>query len=465
MVLSAAPRPDPALRARSADAFRALCCWAARAAGEPLPEAARRRAALILADDIGAAVAACAEPEVAAARALEPTAGPPEATVFAAGAPRLDRVSAAVANGMAATWAELDEGYRLAPCHAGAYVWPALVAEAQASGASVGATLSALAVAYDMTARLARAFPFAAMTVHPHAAFAPFGAAAGVALLRGLDADALLRAASGAASMSFAGPYGHAIDGALARNAWTAAGAWIGFRSVGWAQAGVGGLAETPYDVFAISFGTGCAPHEIDADLGTRWSVAEGYHKVFACCQYAHSMLEATLELHRRLGPGAGAQVEAIEIETHPRGLTLTAVEPPTVLSAKFSMPHAAAAAARLGSGGQAAFARATLDDPAIAALRRRVALKPLAQIEPWPNDRAARLVWIMRDGARHEATCRNARGGADQPFDEETLRAKLADNSGAAFPAMARTLWRLLDPASEGERLDDLLATATGER
>lgn len=465
MVLSAAPRPDPALRARGAEAFRRLCNWAARAAGEALPEPARRRAALILADDIGAAVAASGEPEIVAARAQEPTTGAPEATVFAAGAPRRERVAAAVANGMAATWAELDEGYRLAPCHAGAYVWPALIAEAQASGARVGATLSALAVAYDITARLARAFPFASMTVHPHAAFATVGAAAGVALLRRLDGDALLRAVSGAASMSFAGPYGHAIDGALVRNAWTAAGAWIGFRSVGWAQAGIGGLAETPYDVFATAFGTGCAPDELDADLGTRWSVDEGYHKLFACCQYAHSMLEASLELHRRLGPGAGAAVESIEIETHPRGMTLTAVEPPTVLSAKFSMPHAAAAAARLATGGQRAFARETLDDPAIAALRRRVALKPLDRIEPWPNDRAARLTWIMRDGSRHEAERRAARGGADQPFDDATLRAKLAENSRAAFPAMADTLWRLLDPASEGERLAALLDAATGGR
>lgn len=459
-----APRPDPDLRARSAEGFRRLCEWAAQAARAPLPEDARRRAALILADDIGAAVAASGEPEVVAARALETTHGPQEASVFSAGAPRLDRVSAAVANGMAATWAELDEGYRLAPCHAGAYIWPALVAEAQASGASVDATLSALAVAYDMTARLARAFPFPAMTVHPHAAFATFGAAAGVALLRGLDAGTLLSATSGAASMAFAGPYGHAIEGALVRNAWTAAGAWIGFRSVGWAQAGVGGLPETAYDVFAISFGAGCEPDQLDQDLGARWSVAEGYHKVFACCQYAHSMLEASLDLHGRLGPGACDAVDAIEIETHPRGLTLTAVEPPTVLSAKFSMPHAAAAAARLGVGGQAAFTRATLDDPSIAALRRRVTLKPLAEVEPWPNDRAARLAWIMKDGTRHEAHRLNARGGADQPFDEATLRAKLAENTDPTFPEMARTLWRLLDSANARAPLAALLAAAVGE-
>jgi 2-methylcitrate dehydratase PrpD len=204
----------------------------------PLPAVIRKRAALVLIDDVGAAVAASANRR-SPPRAISkpPAAAQTEATIFAPGAPRADRLAAAVANGMAATWAELDEGYRLAPCHAGAYVWPALVAEAEARGARVDETLRALAIAYEITARFARAFPFPQMTVHPHAAFATIGAAAGVALMRRLDGAQLLAAVSGAASMAFAGPYGHAIDGALARNAWTAAGAWIGFRSVDWAIA------------------------------------------------------------------------------------------------------------------------------------------------------------------------------------------------------------------------------------
>jgi 2-methylcitrate dehydratase PrpD len=467
MVLSAAPRRDEAARAASAAGFSALCAWAARAMETSSPAPFRRRAALILADDVGAALAASSEPEVVAARALEPAGAPAESSVFAAPPHRRERVAAAVANGMAATWAELDEGYRLAPCHAGAYIWPALVAEAEATGARVEETLRALALAYEITARLARAYPFPTMTVHPHAAFATVGAAAGVALLRRLAPDALLAAVSGAATMAFAGPYGHAIDGALARNAWTAAGAWIGFRAVGWAQAGVGGLAQSPYDVFALSFGADCVPDALDADLGRRFAVDDGYHKIFACCQYAHSMIEASLMLHQRLGAGAGARVDAIEIATHPRGLTLTAVEPPTVLSAKFSMPHAAAAAARLGTGGQAAFSRAALRDPAIAALRARVRLTPLEDVEPWPNDRAARLVWVMDDGSRHEARCRNARGGADQPFGEDVLRAKLDENAAGA-PGMATALWSLLDPASDAARLADVLDvtnTAKGDK
>ncbi len=462
MVLSAAPQSNAAARAASAAAFQALCDWAARAMAAPLPAVIRKRAALVLIDDVGAAVAAASEPEVAAARALETArAAQTGATIFAPGAPRADCLAAAVANGMAATWAELDEGYRLAPCHAGAYVWPALAAEAEARGARVDETLRALALAYEITARLARAFPFPQMTVHPHAAFATIGAAAGVALLRRLDGAQLLAAVSGAASMAFAGPYGHAIDGALARNAWTAAGAWIGFRSVDWAMHGVGGIAETPYDVFAISFGTGCAPDELTRALGAAWAIADGYHKIFACCQYAHSMLEAALELHARLGKGAGARVRAIEVETHPRGLTLTAVEPPTVLSAKFSMPHAAAAATRLGTGGAAAFARATLDDPAIAALRRAVTLKPIADPEPWPNDRPARLTWILDDGSRHAAHCRNARGGADRPFDDATLLAKLVDNTRAVFPAMADALAKLLETSSDAALWRDIVAAS----
>lgn len=391
MVLSAkTPASD---RAAVADAFTILCRWAAEARLKPLSADVRRRAALVLIDDIGAAVAASREPQVEKAAALEiSSARSQDATVFAPGARRIDRIGAAIANGMAATWAELDEGYRLAPCHAGAYIWPALVAEAEATDATLGDTLHALAVGYEITARISRAFPFATMTVHPHAAFATIGAAAGIALLRRLDASQLIAAISGAASMSFAGPYGHAIDGALVRNAWTAAGAFIGFRSVDWALAGIGGIPESPFDVFSTCFGTSVDPAALTTSLGVQWAISDGYHKIFACCQYAHSMLEASLELHDRLGAGAGERISAIEVETHPRGMTLTAVEPPTVLSAKFSMPHAAAAVARRATGGQASFGDDTLTDPAIAELRRNVRLIPLQKIEPWPNDRGAKV-------------------------------------------------------------------------
>ena len=31
-------------------------------------------------------------------------------------------------------------------------------------------------------------------------------------------------------------------------------------------------------------------PEALVEDLGECWSVANGYHKIFACCQYAHTV-------------------------------------------------------------------------------------------------------------------------------------------------------------------------------
>ncbi len=434
--------PNPA-RALAAGNLRELMRWATEARGRPLPEAVRRRAATILSDDIGAIVAGSLEPQVARAREgfVRTASGTAEATVFAKGAPRLDRYSAACANGMAITWCELDEGFRNASCHAGAYTIPALLAEAESRGLSVDEVLRALAVAYEVTTRFALAFPFPTFNVHPHAAFATIGAAAAVSLVRGHDAKTLQDAVTGAATMTFAGPFDTAVEGSLVRNGWTAAGAWIGLRAAEWAEAGIAGGIDTPYDVFAGIFRTRAIPEALVEGLGTAWSVANGYHKIYACCNYAHAAVEATLNLRGRLKQRKAEDIEEILVEAGPGGLALTTVEPETVLAAKFSIPHAVAATTHLGTAGAAAFTFDTLRDESIARLRRRVRLAPYADVGPAPRDRPARVVWKFRDGEEMSAVVENPRGGADQPFDEPTLLSKLADNAGGVFPSAPKTL------------------------
>lgn len=444
--------PDPsAIRRQSAESLRALLSWAVSAGKEPLPEPVRRRAATILADDIGAMVVGAREPQVKRVREglLQSAVGVAQATVLAADAMRVDRYTAACANGMAITWCELDEGFRNAACHAGAYTIPALLAEAETRGISVAALLRALAIAYEVTTRLALAYPFPGFTVHPHGAFATIGGAVAVSLVRGHDLQTMLDAVTGAASMSFAGPFNTAVEGSLVRNAWSAAGAWVGMRAADWAEAGIAGGIDTPHDVFVGNYRTRAAPAALVEGLGSNWSVAHGYHKVFACCNYAHAAIEATLELRSRLGTRSTAEIESIEVQAGPGGIALTAVEPATVLAAKFSMPHAVAASALLGTGGAAAFAHETLHDEAIAALRRRVRLAPYADAGPPPRDRPARVTWRLRDGSELVALCVSPRGGADDPFDEATLLAKLAENAHMSFPNAVA----VLAPIIAGER------------
>lgn len=435
-------------RAESAANFKRLMQWAADANRAGVPAPIRRRATLVLADDLGAIVLASNEPEVSASiEQFGATSFAPEATVFKCAAARVDRFSAAASNGMAVTWCELDEGFRKAPSHGGAYALPSIMAEAEYRDATLADVINALAVAYEITGRLSLAFKFDVMTVHPHAALATVGAAAGAALIRKANAAVLQAAVTNACAMTFAGPFNHAVDGALVRNAWTSAGAWVGMRSVDWAEAGIAGLAETPFDVFATIFGANCHASEIVTELGDDWAIANGYHKMFACCQYAHSAVEANLELVSRLDAArrTPGEIAEITVETHKLGMNLVNAEPATTLAAKFSLPHAMAATSVMRTGGFDAFTKATLGQPDIVELRRRVKLKPHPSVQPWPNDRPARVTWLFSDGQSWQAECESAKGGADNPYGEDAILGKLDQAMNTEFPAMAPYLKTLI--------------------
>lgn len=462
MVLSPTrPAPEKDIREAVALGLAALCDWAAGRMGEPLPAAVRRRAALVLADDTAAMVAAAAEPQVRAAQGTILRAGGQEAAVFSGARLRGGREAAAAANGVAVTWAELDEGYRAIPCHAGAYILPALLAEAEADDHPIEDVLRALALAYEITARIARAFPFGGLTVHPHGAFNAIGAAAGLGLLRRLDVGTLRDALTSASTLVCPGPFNHAFEGALVRNLWTSLGATAGFRAADLAPLGIAGLEAAPYDVFVTNLGCRAVPVELTDGLGEAdWAIAAGYHKLHACCQYAHSAVEAALEL-----AAAGLRpddIATIEVETHARGLALDVVRPATVLAAKFSMPHIMAAVAGRGSAGADSFTAETLADPRIAALRGRVRMRPHDDVRAPPHDRPAVVHWLLRDGTRLTAACASARGGADQPFGEGELFDKFAALTAPALPAAGAVLRALVEDGPRREGWRSLVASLT---
>jgi 2-methylcitrate dehydratase PrpD len=423
-----------------------LCAWAVSVQLADIPQPIMRRALIVLCDDIAAIVAARDEPEVARAQdRLCAKPGERNATVFRGGRPMADRFSAAVANGIAADWCELDEGYRRATCHAGLYTIPALIADAEASGATVADVTRALVIGYEIAGRFARAFPFKRLVLHPHASLAAVGAAAGVAALRRHDAATFIAAVSAASTMVAPGPYTHAVEGALVRNVWPAAGAWCGMQAVEWAECGIGGLASSPYHVFAAAFGSEPLLDQLTAGLGEEWAVADGYHKVHACCQYSHSAVEATLEA---LGNGSRPAPESITrviVETHRLCMTLDNRAPATTLAAKFSMPHILAATCTLGHAGAEAFASTTLTDGVIGAVRDRIELRPFEPEMAWPKDRPARVTLELADGTRRTALCESARGGPDRPFSTAEILAKVEGITGAVYPRFIGTAKTLI--------------------
>ena len=275
---------DAQLREQTADGMRRMVEWAFSPAARDIPQAARRKAALVLADNVAAIVAAQDEPEVARVHAQLSGGGAGEASVLRAGLPRTDRISAALANGIAGSWCELDEGYRLAPCHAGLYVIPALLAEAEVLRLTAGELIDAMALSYEITARMARCWIFPQMTLHPHPQTAAIGGAMAVAVCRRFDAATALQALTSACTLITVGGYSHAVNGALVRNVWSAVGTANGMRAGDWAQLGIGGMPDGPYSVFTELLGQAPSPAALTQGLGEEWAVANGYHKIHACC-------------------------------------------------------------------------------------------------------------------------------------------------------------------------------------
>jgi len=439
----AAAADDPK---RIAAGLTALAEWSAGLAWANIPDAIRRRAAVVLADDLAAIVAARGEPELMALHdGMARSSGTPEATVFNARGQRLDRYSAATANGSAADWCELDEGYRRVICHAGLYCVPALLAEAEATGASAEDMLRALAIGYETAGRVARAFTWSTLTLHPHGSLAAVGAAATVAALRRLPPETVAAAIGSAATMVVPGPFNHTVQGALVRNVWPGVGAWAGLRAVDWAGIGITGRPESLHDVYGAALAGDCHPDELTDELGVSWALADGYHKLHACCQYAHSAVEAMLAALPKV-PGGAAGIRGIHIDTHWRGQKLDNARPATTLASKFSMQHILASTAVHGHAGAEAFHASTLDDPKVAALREAVSIGAFEPEPAWPNDRPARIVVETADGDRITEECLSARGGPDRPFAPEEIRAKIAGIVEAPYPRMAPALMRLLD-------------------
>ena len=442
-------RPDGQEEA-IAEGLSELAEWSAALSWDEVPDPVRRRIARLFADDLAAIVAARAEPELRAFVAgLARASGPAEATVFDGRGRRLDRYSAALANGSAADWCELDGGYRKALCHAGLYCLPAVLAEGEAAGHSIADMLRALLIGYETVSRVARTFERSDLVLHPHGSIAAVGAAAAVAALRRHEPDTAAAAISTAATLVAPGPFNHAIEGALVRNVWPGLGAAAGLRAVDWAEIGITGLRTSLHDVYAVALGATARPERLTGGLGVSWAVADGYHKVHACCQYGHAAVEATLDLLAsmpRVDPSR--DLRRIRIDAHWRARKLDNLHPATTLAAKFSLQHILATTAHHGHAGAPAFHAGTLREPAIAALREKVAIGPFEpELDP-PNDRPARVTWELADGSRVARECLSARGGPDRPFSEAEIRAKIRGIVDAPYPALSGAMMELMDLA-----------------
>ncbi|WP_243613772.1 MmgE/PrpD family protein [Shimia aestuarii] len=185
------------------------------------------------------------------------------------------------------------------------------------------------------------------------------------------------------------------------------------------------------------------------AGLGETWLFDGISHKFHACCHGLHATLEALGGMNRP----APEEVQAVEITTHPRWMTVcNQPAPETGLGAKFSYRMVAAMAlSGVSTAALASYSAEMCADPALRALRDCVSVvadEALAETE-------ARVRITLKDGTVLEAA-----HDLNAPMRLEDRAARLMAKAEALIGEdRTGALWALIEAAASPEAIGRALA------
>src|SRR5262244_461230 len=439
-----------------------LARFAAGTSWDDIPEAVREHAKLVLLDTLGVILAGSLQPEVTAARARLVAAGGRGATVYAPDWPATDPRTAALLNGLAGRSIELCEGHRYVSCQGAVQILPAVLAGAEWLERSGKDVLAALIFGYEVAARIAAGLT-ARPLAHQNGQAPLLGAVAAGARLRGLTAEQTGLALRIGAVLVLTPGYTNAVAGATALNVAGGMSGFAGTLAPELALAGVAAQADAIEEGFARLVGDGFHPEAVTEELGQRWEITRNYFRLRACCNPIYSALDALEDIltEHTLGPENIAQVD---VATYRFAANMREPDPINYIAAKYSLPHAAAALILRGNAGYHAVTEEAVREPAIATIRRRVAVREdLARNEHVPRLKPARVTVTLTDGRQITRLRESARGDFQEPYREDEVREKFRELAGVVLSPRAVTrVEELVARLDELPRLSDLIAALT---
>jgi 2-methylcitrate dehydratase PrpD len=444
--------------------LKTLAEFAASTQLERISAAARSRARWVIADSIPVIAAGMQEAEMRAfvARQLA-EAGGGNAWVIGTGK-RTNVLDAALLNGTAGTWLELDEGNLFAKGHPGIQVVPAAVALAQASGASGADLLRAVALGYEISARITRAAQMR-LTFHPHGTYGVIGAAVAAAVLKGFDTSQMLELINCASTMGMATSRQTLLDGATVRNIFTGHSGYMGLTATRLVECGFTGEIDSVGNVY----GKGVYSEKFDPDLaiaglGTDWLITQSYFKLHPIGRYGHSAVDALEDLLAKV-PGGRLPIDAIErieVRAYMLAASLAGKNIVSSFGARFSVPFALASILYHGRSGLKSFDDAAVANREVQALMQRVDLQEDKSFTArFPKEQPVTVRIVMRDGAAYDGRCVITKGEAAKPHTEAELTGK--------FFELGEPVWgkavtqKLYDGLMKLEEVADFRAFAGG--
>jgi 2-methylcitrate dehydratase PrpD len=404
-----------------------LAAFAADTTLAGLSDAARERARWIIADCIPVIAAGMQQREMQALVTKHlAQAAPGNAWVIGAGK-RAAALDAALLNGTAGTWLELDEGNLFAKGHPGIQVVPAAVAFAQESQVSGADLLLAVALGYELSSRVSRASNVK-LSIHPHGTYGVMGAAIAAGKLKGFNAAQMLELINCAATMGMATSRQTLLDGATVRNIFTGHSGYMGLMAARLVECGFTGEVDSVSAVFGKILSDTFDPAKVIAGLGGEWLIAQSYFKLHPTGRYAHSVIDALEDLLAKVAGGTleVAQIERIEVRAYMLAAMLAEKRVVSSFGARFSVPFALASILYHGRSGLKSFDDTAVANPQVQALAQRVDLQEDKSFTArFPAEQPVTVRIVMKSGVAHEGRCIVTKGEPANPHQSAELTGK----------------------------------------
>lgn len=399
-----------------------------------LPDEVRARIGVAFADCVAVMVAGAREPAPNILRKVLAPCGS-ETTIVGFGS-RAAAPQAAWINATAAHALDFDDSSRRGG-HTSAVLVPALLAEAEAIGASGERLITAYAAGFETMSELIwrDKGEHHLKGWHPTGVFGTVAAAAACASLRGLDA----RQASMAVALSASQSAGLIANvGTMTKPFHAGMAAHAGVMAARLAQEGFT-AGEDAFEHGPGFFDAFAAGDDIDLEspvsAGRVWRLvgenAVGT-KQYPMCYYTHRMIDGTIDL-LAAAPVSASDIERITVSLSPRNAKILRYAlPQTGLEARFSIQFAVAGS--IVAGGRPGLSELTdafVSRSDVQGLMKRVVVERDERPDPNLPGYAVydQVVIELRDGRKIEGPRVNTiRGGPSFPLSREALWLKFED-------------------------------------
>ena len=391
---------------------------------DDLPGEVVQRAKEVTADSLAVIAAGAQEGEMKALRQrLVGRESKGAATMIGAGT-RTESAKAALFNGTAGTFLELDEGNQFGRGHPAVHVLPAALATAEENRLSGGDFLAALVLGYEIGTRIGMASKIR-MSMHPHGTWGTVGAAVAVGKLERYGEAKMKEIINVSSSLSLATSRRTMLEGGTVRNVYAGVSGSMGLLARDLVESGFTGEADGLRTVYGSVVSDTFDPEVMIQDLGKRFEIARNYFKMHACCRYNHGTLDALEKImaEKSFKP---EEIERVDVETYSLAAQLSDQEPQNMLAAKFSIPFAVATTIVHGSAGTESFRLQAVHQAFVKELARRVFVaEDPALTAMMPAHRPSRVKLALKSGERLEAEVTMNKGDFEDPYGAVDLKRK----------------------------------------